>query len=309
MTALAEVRYLPGPALQQVETRYDVEFGVYWAFMKPRGRQCFNEALLDDLRTYIDSFVHLGGFLRVGSELHAVRFGVLASKAPRVFNLGGDLQLFRWAIQNRNKERLLAYGEKCIDNLFPWYRNCDLNLTTISLVQGDSLGGGFEAALSASVLVAEESARMGFPEILFNLFPGMGAYSFLSRKVGPRVAEELITSGNIYTARELYERGVVDILAPDTLGETALYEYVRKHARNGNGRRGFERARLESDPVTRAELLRVIHVWADTALGLSDRDLRMMDRLARAQQRINEIAVAPATDNVVSLPRSAAACT
>jgi DSF synthase len=56
-------------------------------------------------------------------------------------------------------------------------------------------------------LIAEESSRMGFPEVLFNLFPGMGAYSFLQRKVGRRVTEELITSGNTYTARQLYDMG------------------------------------------------------------------------------------------------------
>ena len=51
-------------------------------------------------------------------------------------------------------------------------------------MQGECLGGGFEAALSSDVIVAEKSARFGFPEILFNLFPGMGAYSFLERKIG-----------------------------------------------------------------------------------------------------------------------------
>ena len=44
-------------------------------------------------------------------------------------------------------------------------------MTTISLVQGDALGGGFESALSSDIIVAEESAQLGLPEILFNLFP------------------------------------------------------------------------------------------------------------------------------------------
>src|SRR3972149_4441233 len=57
-------------------------------------------------------------------------------------------------------------------------------LTTISLVQGDALGGGFETALSSDVIIAEQSAAMGLPEVLFNLFPGMGAYSLLTRRIG-----------------------------------------------------------------------------------------------------------------------------
>ena len=115
-------------------------------------------------------------------------------------------------------------------------------------MQGDALGGGFECALSSSVLIAEEDARMGFPEILFNLFPGMGAYSFLSRKVGRRITEELITSGAIYTARELYDLGVVDVITPTGTGEAAVESFVRKHARAGERppRHRGDRARDES---------------------------------------------------------------
>ena len=50
----------------------------------------------------------------------------------------------------------------------------DLPFTTISLVQGDALGGGFEAALAGDVVIAEKSAQFGFPEVMFNLFPGNG---------------------------------------------------------------------------------------------------------------------------------------
>jgi DSF synthase len=224
----------------------------------------------------------------------------------RVFNLGGDLELFRTAIQAGNRSRLVAYGQRCIDNLYLWHRNCDLDLTTIALVEGDALGGGFEAALSASVLIAEEGSRLGFPEVLFNLFPGMGAFSFLQRKVGRRIATELITSGDLYTGRQLWEMGVVDVLAPDGEGELALYKFVKKHARNGNGRRGFERGTLEVNVVDRGELERVVEIWADTALRLTDRDLKMMERLVRAQDRINEIIERP-NSNIVPIARMAGA--
>jgi DSF synthase len=126
---------------------------------------------------------------------------------------------------------------------------------------------------------------MGFPEILFNLFPGMGAYSFLQRKVGRRVTEELITSGNTYSARQMYEYGVVDVLTPDGTGEAALYGFVKKHSKGGNGRRAFERVRREFESVTRAELDKITEMWVDAAMKLTDRDLKMMDRLVRAQQR------------------------
>ena len=129
---------------------------------------------------------------------------------------------------------------------------------------------------------------MGFPEILFNLFPGMGAYSFLARKVGRRITDELVTSGNMYTARQLYDLGVVDVLAPDGAGETAVYSFIKKHARTPNGRRALEMVRREVEPVTHEELMRVVGIWADAALRLTERDLRLMERLIRAQSRTLE---------------------
>ena len=269
--------------------------------MNPKPRPCFNVQLLKDLRGYIDTIIDGGGQILHLGQRYQVKYGVLASNSPGVFNLGGDLMMFRAAIALHDKNQLIEYGEKCLDSLFPWHRNCDLPMTSFSLVQGDALGGGFEAALSASVIVAEESARMGFPEILFNLFPGMGAYSFLSRKIGRRAAEEMIVSGTIYGARQLYDLGVVDVITPDGTGEAAIYSYIRKHARSSNGRRAFERVRTEIGAITHQELTRVVEIWADAALRITDRDLKMMERLVRAQQRTAEVGSISAHSNVIPI--------
>jgi len=306
MTVPVEIRNFPKATFSQLETRFDREYCVLWAFMHPEQRPCFSMSLLRELRQYLDLVG--GSHSEPGdqTEFVPVKYAVLASKTRGIFNLGGDLALFRSLIENRDRAALVHYGRACIDNLYPWHRNCDLPLTTISLVQGEALGGGFEAALSATVLIAEESSRMGFPEILFNLFPGMGAYSFLARKVGRRLAEEMITGGTVYGARQLYDMGVVDVITPDGTGEQAVYSYVRRHAKNANGRQGFERARNEVNPVTRQELLNVVDIWADTALKLSDRDLKMMERLVRAQLRNAESQHldADVSSNVVPLARA-----
>ena len=164
MSAVAKVRYFPPVKFNQLETRFDSEFGVLWGFMDPKPRPTFNPLLLAELRGYIDSIVQPGGLIWDGADEHTIRYAVIASKTSGVFNLGGDLTLFREAIASHDRDMLVQYGRKCVDNLYPWSRNCDLPLTTIALVQGDALGGGFECALSASVLVAEESVRMGFPK-------------------------------------------------------------------------------------------------------------------------------------------------
>jgi DSF synthase len=285
MNAMVDARYLSESQFNQIDTRFDPEHRVLWGFMNAKPRPCFNPELLVELNGFVRSLADTAGATSHLGRDHQVEYAVIASKTEGVFSLGGDLALFREAIVNADRDRLLSYGRQCIENLYPWSCNCGLPMTTIALVQGDALGGGFECALSSTVLVAEESSRMGFPEVLFNLFPGMGAYSFLSRKVGRRITEELITSGNMYTARQLYDMGVVDVLAPDGAGEAAVYGFIKKHARASNGRRAIERVRREIAPITYEELLRVVEVWAEAALNLTDRDLRMMERLVRAQNR------------------------
>ena len=184
MNALADVRFLSPSAISN-KSKHDSTKSTasIWGFMDP------SRALLQHATAIRVARLHRQHHRAGRNSVDEWRAAPDQLRGRRVeddgvFNLGGDLALFREAIARHDRETLVAYGRNCVDNLYPWSRNCDLPLTTISLVQGEALGGGFECALSASVLIAEESSRMGFPEILFNLFPGMGAYSFLTRKVG-----------------------------------------------------------------------------------------------------------------------------
>lgn len=287
MGAAGDVRIplRPYRRYEHLDTHFEPELGVYWAIMNPTPRPSFSAQLLSDLHGFINGIIHSQGQFVDAGQIRPINYAVLASKVPGVFNLGGDLSLFRSAILNQDRPQLEQYAGMCVDDLYPWNRNFDLPVTTISLVQGTALGGGFEAALASSIVIAEESCKMGFPEVLFNLFPGMGAYSFLQRKVGRRTTEELILSGNTYTARQLYDMGIVDVITADGTGEAAVANYVRKHGRGSNGRRAFERVRRDFEAVTKEELLHITSVWVEAAMHLSERDLRMMDRLIRAQER------------------------
>lgn len=295
MSAMAEIRFFPQAKYSQISTRFDVEYGVLWGFMNPKPRPTFNVQLLDEAREFGESISESGATIWNNGQEYRINYVVEASSVPGVFNLGGDLAMFRDAIGRCDRQMLVEYGSKCVENVLGWATGFGQGLTTLSLVQGEALGGGFESALSAGVLVAEESSRLGFPEILFNLFPGMGAYSLLIRKVGRRVADDLITSGNIYTARQLFDLGVVDVLAPDGAGEATIYSFIKKHARAANGRRGIETARRAVEALTRDELMRVVNVWSDAALALTERDLKMMERLVRAQNRTADLEIVSST--------------
>jgi len=126
---------------------------------------------------------------------------------------------------------------------------------------------------------------MGLPEVLFGLFPGMGAYSFLCKRVPPQLAEKIILEGNVLTSDELYRLGIVDILVPKGEGEAAVQELIRQQQRAPHAHLALNAVRAIAQPVGYDELMGITEVWVDSALALGDRSLRTMDRIVRAQSR------------------------
>ncbi|MFJ2990216.1 crotonase/enoyl-CoA hydratase family protein [Collimonas sp. NPDC087041] len=273
--------------LTDFEIEYDVEQRILWGFFNPHDAPSFTSKLLTDIHAHDRLLESIQGsiFHRVAAQ--PIDYYVWGSRIHEVFSLGGDLAYFVQCIESRDRNALMRYATRCIDSLYLRIRNYfSHNLITVSLVQGDALGGGFEAALASDVIVAEEQVKFGLPEILFNLFPGMGAYSLLSRRVGSRQAEEMMLSGDLYSAASLYKMGLVDILVPEGQGVSAVYEYVQKNQRRRNGVAAIHQARKAVFPVTREELMTITIAWVDAALRLQAKDLRMMTRLARSQSRL-----------------------
>ena len=270
---------------EQIEVRFDPEQAIAWTYMSPSGVPCFNPGLLEELRMHDAAIAASGGRLFYKGDLRQIHYYVVASKIENVFNFGGDLALFVQLVKSQDRDALMQYAKLCIDNMYPRICNYNSSMTTISLVQGEALGGGFETVLSSNVIIAERRARMGTPEILFNLFPGMGAYSLLGRRVGMKRAEDMILSGRIYTAEELHELGVVDLLIEDGTGEAAVREYVRRNERHRNGMQAVFSCRQHFQPVKYEELLDITSVWVDAAMRLEEKDLKLMSRLVRSQFR------------------------
>ena len=298
MSDMSDANGFRGNCRTYAEVKYEYEpaAGTIWGYMNQRGNPCFNLGLLKDLRAFGGELTANSGHVDFEGAMHKVHYYVAASRVPGVFNLGGDLALFMLLIRARDREALAHYARLCIDNIHGQIHHYQCpTLTTISLVQGDALGGGFEMALCGDVIVAEESAMLGLPEILFNLFPGMGAYSLLARRASPRIAEELILSGKVLPATRLHEMGIVDVLARDGEGEAAVQAWIAKNARRRSGYQAVMRVRQQVNPITREELDAVVDTWVDCALRLEDRDLRMMSRVVRAQmERMDAAAAADA---------------
>lgn len=258
--------------------------GTLWCSMSASDRPSYTPNLLAEL-SRMQAGLRSIRKPDVRGEVQDIRTLVVASNTPGVYNLGGDLPLFASAIRAQDRAALRHYAHRCVEIVFNNSDGYGGKIATIALVQGQALGGGFEAALSCHAVVAERSARFGLPEVLFNLFPGMGAYSFLSRRLTPVAAERMILSGNIYTAAELHDMGLVDILAEDGEGVAAVRRYIVESERRGNARRALQAMRGLVRPVTLEELVGITDLWVEAALALTEDDLRRMQRLVSAQSR------------------------
>ncbi len=275
---------------KELEVSFDASAGVLWCHMNPIGRPSVTSGLVEEGCELQCSVKRV--FEEVSSSgLHPVRYMVWDSKIPGVFNLGGDLRLFSQLIRQGDRAGLLAYATACVQVVYNNIVGLGLPILTISLVEGDALGGGFEKALSTNVLIAERGTRFGLPEVLFGLFPGMGAYSLISRRIGSAQAKRMVLSGRVYGAEELYELGLVDVLTEPGEGRETVDDYVARNARHHAAQCAVFRADQRVNPLAYEELHDIALIWVETALSLEEPDLRKMERLAAAQDRRRAAAV------------------
>ncbi|PCI08599.1 MAG: enoyl-CoA hydratase [Gammaproteobacteria bacterium] len=267
----------------QFTTRYDSETSTIWCWMHPSPRPCMNGQLIDELVQLQHQITDTYKNQHVDTTW-PFRHLILASKIPGIYNLGGDLDLIKKLISEKNEDELRKYAYKATDLIHRNINNLDLPITMVSLVQGQALGAGFEAALSCDVIIAEKNSRLGFPEILFNMFPGMGAYNLLARRIGTSLAERIILSGRTYTAEELYDMGVIDVIAENGEGVQATEHYLKSHNQSHNTIRSMKKIRQIVHPITKQDLFDIVDIWLDASMTLSKKDLAKMERLLFLQK-------------------------
>jgi DSF synthase len=269
------------PELGQIECAHDISHATLWSFMQFRGRPSYNPDMLVDFHRWQDNIAALKS-----ASGAALKYVVLGSRAPGVFSFGGDLDYFSACIASQNRDALAAYGRSCVEILHRNWQGLDREVTTIGLVQGDALGGGFESLLSFDVLCAERGTKFGFPEQLFGLFPGMGALSFLGRKLGFAKAEWMVRTGKTLTAEELFELGVIHILAEPGEGVTAVKRYIQKNGARHAAQFRMHAAAKRANPIPLEELTDIVAIWAEACMTLTAHDLQVMHRLVSAQSKL-----------------------
>ncbi|RJX66998.1 enoyl-CoA hydratase [Tsuneonella suprasediminis] len=267
--------------LNELECLYEDDSETLWTYMAPRGRPSFTPPMLGDFENW-QKYIGQG----FGPGRVPLKFLVLGSRSPGVFCFGGDLALFQRLIQDEDRDGLVRYGHRCCAILYRNLHALEKPTLTIGLVEGAALGGGFEALLSFDYLIADRDATFGLPEVLFGLFPGMGAHALLSRKLGTAMAERIIQSNDTYTAQQMYDLGIVHHLAEPGEGLAVCREFIKRATRRHAGLVAERKAMRTAAPLTLDELNRITELWAEAALQLRDQDLKVMNRLANAQRKL-----------------------
>lgn len=268
-------------ALNELDVLYSEREEALWSYMRPSGRPSFTPPMLADFGNWQRLIA-----AHFGPDRVPLKYLILGSRAPGVFCFGGDLELFASLIRAGNRDALAAYGYRCVEILHRNMHSLDLPILTIGIVQGQALGGGFEALLSFDYIIAERGSSFGLPEVMFGLFPGMGAHAILSRRLGQAMADRIIMGNEIYSAEAMYELGIVQQLAEPGEGEAAVRDFITKSSRRHAGLVGARRASRRANDVSLAELRDIVDYWADAALQLREQDLKLMQRLAGAQARL-----------------------
>lgn len=153
---------------------------------------------------------------------------VILTGAGRAFCAGGDFNFFL---------SLYAEGSHAIQHFISRVNETALKIFNsrkfiIASVNGDAMGGGFSFALAADMIIASEKARFGVTFIKVGLVPDTGISWFLPRIIGPMKAKELFVTGDIISAAEAYQLGMVNRVVPPDQLESAGTELATKLARN-----------------------------------------------------------------------------
>ncbi|MEO6340130.1 MAG: crotonase/enoyl-CoA hydratase family protein [Caulobacteraceae bacterium] len=275
----------PDWSFQTLDVEYHPASQSVWMYYKADGPPFYSMQTLRDMADVRESLRAL--FASEFIDAHPIRYFAMASRMTGVFNLGGDLNMFAQSIREQDHARLSGYAHACVDVVHGLATAFGLPIVTISVITGQALGGGLEAALAEDFVLADATAKIGVPEVAFNTFPGMGAVSLLSRRLGTARAEDIIASGHVYSGQEMFDLGVVDIVSPDGQAHDAALAWMIEGGEERYKRRlAIAAARRRFFPISYEELLKITNIWVDCSCDVTPHDIRHMEKLAAAQKRM-----------------------
>lgn len=259
------------PISDNYMVEFNEELGILWSVWQTECPPYFSPALLRDM-DYGISTISNGTFL--AADLF--RYFVLRSCRDNIFNLGGDLEFFRQMVVSGDREGLLSYAKQSADMMYALYSGFEKGATTVALVQGKCLGGGFEVAVACDYIVAERHSEFCFPEIQLGIFPGMGALPVLARRLDKRDYEEVCHSGRSFSTEELANMGLIDVVADTGRGEQTILEWIKKRHSALRSHQAMSSIRKSATLLSRADFHSGLESWVDIVMSLDKRRLALL---------------------------------
>jgi crotonobetainyl-CoA hydratase len=174
-------------------------------------------------RPEVHNACNLAMWLQAGEALEEaqadpeVRAVVVTGAGDRTFSAGADLKAIMRGEPARPDDPVKAsWG-------FAGIANHPISKPVIAAVNGNALGGGTELALGCDLVVAVDSAKFGLSEVKVGLFAASGGVFRLARQVPPKVAMEMILTGDPIDAQRALDLGLINRVVPrEQLMDTAL---------------------------------------------------------------------------------------
>ena len=132
-----------------------------------------------------------------------IKSAIITGAGTKAFVAGADISEFL-EFQKEQGAELARRGQ----NVFDKIENCPKPI--VAAVNGFALGGGCELALACHFIYASDNSKFGQPEVNLGLIPGYGGTQRLTQLVGRNVAMELLMSGNMISAKEAMDYGIVN---------------------------------------------------------------------------------------------------
>ena len=153
-----------------------------------------------------------------------VRVIILTSAGEKAFMAGADIKEFPEWLGNKEMKKIVQMNHQ----LFHEIESCPKPV--IASLNGLTLGGGCELALTCDLRIAEEHVRLGFPEVKLGIFPGGGGTQRLPRLIGAARALEMMFTGETITAEEALKIGLVNKVTPSGKGLDCAKQLAMKLA-------------------------------------------------------------------------------
>jgi enoyl-CoA hydratase len=173
---------------------YEKKDGIaYITFNRPKLLNALNRKTMEELHQVLQD----------ARDDASVRVLILTGAGDKAFVAGADINELAQQTPVDGKEFSL-YGQGVLHLLET------MGKPSICAINGFALGGGCELALSCSIRLASQTARLGQPEVKLGIIPGYGGSQRLARLCGKGTAHELCLTGEMITAEEAQRIGLVN---------------------------------------------------------------------------------------------------